>query len=600
VVVPFPEPLVPVQGGDSDSILIHNTDAMDEAIDEGALPLQTTTAGSLITFYCSVQPTLANTDVRPSQAVASGKPSNHTTPNGQWALRSPPSSSDLRPQDSLPRISPSFPRCRSFYQSSQEPSHPHPQATDHRSSFLHRRPYSSNFPRLPPPSGSVMMPKQGKVQREQKRIAPYRKPLPRHRHHVVPTERASHSSHRAYVQPHEHLCYDFIPSPNEPRVPSWRLSRSHLPQELPPLHAHDHLYPPHVPPPPPPSSSIITPERGRGQYEHKRTASYGRSPLPQGHWQWPQGHATPIDQKSAGDIPERSRRAAMSLVLSFFPLSSTKTIFSGPDISLPCSLPLSIPSSIRTYGWLKVPANTELRLRYWHLLDPAATIDDLLRRCIVKGLPYCILLPSSQGTFFRESSFVVDKAHPIVQAHKTVTLDMVQEYFRNVRRLLGQPDAHKFIEYGGLISRIVRHFAPGLSARAFDGPSLREGPTDIENTHYGHHITQAEIQTLLGFTSNNNTFWPHPHCYENSPKYNGEWTQANEAWFENHVNRISTCAASCIRSQTDWRRNIRPHNAEAGTSPTTIGTVAHAKACCTKLLHEHPDLWSAYNRFPCM
>ena len=36
-----------------------------------------------------------------------------------------------------------------------------------------------------------------------------------------------------------------------------------------------------------------------------------------------------------------------------------------------------------------------------------------------------------------------------------------------------------------------------------------------------------EIQTLLGVTTNDNSFWPYPHWYEQSSRYNGEWTAAN-------------------------------------------------------------------------
>jgi hypothetical protein len=129
-------------------------------------------------------------------------------------------------------------------------------------------------------------------------------------------------------------------------------------------------------------------------------------------------------------------------------------------------------------------------------------------------------------------------------------------------------------------------------------PPLDMHGTEVDGngTHYAMRITQAEIHTLVGLTSQNNTFRPYPTLYEGSQKYNGEWTEANEGWFLKHVNRIQGCTPGCIRSGTDWRNAIRPHTNEAAGDPTTSGTVAHARASCAKLVEEYPDFSNAFNR----
>jgi hypothetical protein len=296
------------------------------------------------------------------------------------------------------------------------------------------------------------------------------------------------------------------------------------------------------------------------------------------------------------------RNAAIQLLLSFFASSATNTIFSDPDVQITDPLPLAVPAHIRKCVRLKVPANTELRLRYWHLLDPTASVDNLLVRCLTKGLPYRVCIPSvpslPTNSFFRDHALVVDTANLLEQGQtKSVTTPLVQSYFVNVQRLLRQPDAHKFLECGGLISRIARHYAPGLLALAFNGPRLdwRGTELDADGTHYTYNVRQAEIQTLLGLTTNSSSLWPSPDLYENSDKYNGEWTQANEAWFLKHAAKIQGCMQGCLRSGRDWRKAVRGHTDQQIASPTTIGTVAHARASCDKLTLEYPEFWSAFD-----
>jgi hypothetical protein len=326
----------------------------------------------------------------------------------------------------------------------------------------------------------------------------------------------------------------------------------------------------------------------------------------------PQSYEEPQESKAlfsciAGTSvkPSEARRdAAIILVLSFFTSSATNTTFSGPDVQITDPLPSVIPSRIKQYGRLRVPANTELRLRYWHMLDPTASIDDLLRRCLMKSLPYRIFLPtgalsSPNHSFFRNHALSVDKANLLEQGQtKRVSAAMVQKYFENISGLLSQPDAHKFLECGGLLSRIARHYAPGLLVCAFNGPPSDGQGTELsaDGTSCAHHVRHAEIQTLIGLTTNSSSLWPFPDRYENSDKYNGEWTQANETWFLKQATKIQGCAEGCLRSGRDWQNAVRGHTNVQIASPTTIGTVEHAKASCDKLVMEYPEIWSNFDR----
>ena len=103
---------------------------------------------------------------------------------------------------------------------------------------------------------------------------------------------------------------------------------------------------------------------------------------------------------------------------------------------------------------------------------------------------------------------------------------------------------------------------------------------------------------LIGLTTNNSCLWPYPVWYEYSDKYNGEWTEANEGWFLKHVDRIQGCTDGSLQSGRDWQKAIRGHTDEQAASSTVIGTVAHARAICGKLVMEYPEFSGGLESMP--
>jgi hypothetical protein len=177
---------------------------------------------------------------------------------------------------------------------------------------------------------------------------------------------------------------------------------------------------------------------------------------------------------------------------------------------------------------------------------------------------------------------------------------MITQYIHNVREVLRRPQARRFISMGGLLSRIAQEYAPMLYMEALLGPSvaaIEQGRLDIDDngTHFTDLITPGEIKMLLGVTTNQNSFWPYPEQYEQSSKYNGEWTEANEAWFKRQSDAIYFSKDGCLQSGRAWKNAIRPYSAVEYSSKTKSGTAAHAKACCIQLMREWPELWRGFN-----
>ena len=74
-----------------------------------------------------------------------------------------------------------------------------------------------------------------------------------------------------------------------------------------------------------------------------------------------------------------------------------------------------------------------------HLLDPTASVDNLLVCCLTKGLLYCVCIPSvpslPTNSFFCDQALVVNTANHLEQGQtKSVTPPLVQSYFVNVQR----------------------------------------------------------------------------------------------------------------------------------------------------------------------
>ena len=298
------------------------------------------------------------------------------------------------------------------------------------------------------------------------------------------------------------------------------------------------------------------------------------------------------------------RKAAIDYILTSFPPSATMTEFCNSSAQNGDVTFSAIPDHVLRHGRLTMPATTEIRLRYWHLRDPSAKLYDLLTRCVSKGLAFCIFLSNTfrttlDSTLLRHSSqFVLDTSTRLIKQnpHQKVSPALVKEYLENVHEVLRRPQARRLVLYGGLLSRIVRQYAPNLYAEALLGPSaaavdLGRLNVDYDGTHFTDLITPGEINMLLGLTTNQNTFWPYPEQYERSSKYNGEWSAANEAWFQRQAEAINYSKVGCLRSGVAWRNAIRPYIPEEYSCATKPGTAAHATACCAHLTKEWPELW---------
>jgi hypothetical protein len=338
-----------------------------------------------------------------------------------------------------------------------------------------------------------------------------------------------------------------------------------------------------------------SPRRKSPQHRQRSPPRYRRSPSRQRfspnqrYRSYPEASQTP--RRSAVIASAARRDTAIAFIQSSFPSSRTNTMFAGPAVQIDHTRPVPIPGLLQQKGQLTVPANTELRMRYWHLFDPNLSVSDLLTRSLIKGLPYSVTLPPAFSPNLSLPTLQQSLAHIPQGRNEPVSRLMVDQYLNNVRMVLSRPHAYKLLERGGLIWRIVRHYGPQVYARAFIGPL----PAADNSTGHNNVINPDEIQALLGVTTNSNSFWPYPEWYEKSGRYNGEWTAANEAWFIKHAEDIRFARQGSLRGGRSWQHTIRIHTAEMVSDPAVSGTMAHAQACCTHLAGKWPELWDRFD-----
>lgn len=302
---------------------------------------------------------------------------------------------------------------------------------------------------------------------------------------------------------------------------------------------------------------------------------------------------------------------ALALINKAF--ACARSTFSGDVINLRGNGPPVVTTCLRA-GRLVLAASTELRMRFWLLQDPSVTIADLLPRCLAKGLPFRMFVSQAALPQLAPADLSIFPATPVWLTYPDALIqqgcnkgtaselrDMCIQYRRLVAEVLSRPHARRFLTAGGLLWRIAREYGPpDLFRRALQGPSATVtiyGRSDIDRIHkdVDDLLIATEIDVLLGRTTNSNSFWPSPEIYEGSPRYNGEWSAENEAWFVRHADLIENSGVGSLKSSQAWKNDIRPHTATKRILCSTVGSQAHAHDVCVQLQGLFPCFWAHWD-----
>ncbi|KIJ09492.1 hypothetical protein PAXINDRAFT_17412 [Paxillus involutus ATCC 200175] len=228
-----------------------------------------------------------------------------------------------------------------------------------------------------------------------------------------------------------------------------------------------------------------------------------------------------------------SNGAAISWLISQFP----STYFIAEH-------PLEYNGTITRHGTLEVPARTQSRLRLWILRNPTQPLRHFLLFCLSCGLQWRVVEPSPlQDIPLTPVANII----PLLQHSSNVAID----YERNLRTLFARPHSHQLLARGGLLWRLATHYSgllgldDTLVAYNLSGPNGRTNHAEL---------TTDEIDALLG-RSPSTSLWPPLEVWNNSDRWNGQWSPSNEEWFLTHAEVIRSDIKKAFKSRRVWLRN---------------------------------------------
>ena len=134
----------------------------------------------------------------------------------------------------------------------------------------------------------------------------------------------------------------------------------------------------------------------------------------------------------------------------------------------------------------------------------------------------------------------------------------------------------------------------------FKGPSStalvygRHSPL-VQNNLVDNFLMPTETTTLLGVTALHQSFWPPLELFWDSQHFNGEWSPANEDWFDCHTKKILAGDVSALTPQKQWKTHFHRRGTRDLPALAIVGTGDHAQSLQDALLSSFPDVWDSYN-----
>ncbi|KAG1855268.1 hypothetical protein F4604DRAFT_1685752 [Suillus subluteus] len=115
---------------------------------------------------------------------------------------------------------------------------------------------------------------------------------------------------------------------------------------------------------------------------------------------------------------------------------------------------------------------------------------------------------------------------------------------------------------------------PGVLLQAVTSLTRTFG-SDIDD-----RVTDGEIDLLLGITDRG-SLWPTPDLWRRWQKWQGEWSEDLERWFQERITAMASRPQSALLTHAQWKCSIRRHTLVALEDPSTIPT---------RLCHSSPEI----------
>lgn len=226
---------------------------------------------------------------------------------------------------------------------------------------------------------------------------------------------------------------------------------------------------------------------------------------------------------------------------------------------------------------------TPAALRFSQLLSEGQlpTHDDRLRYAVAHGFAFLAGVERVGPATDASDASQDDDALAIavtqaVEAHEvpasvvitdnTAPEHRFEQWRAGVRMVLRRPHARAALARGGLIARIAREFGVTIDA-ALEGPTTETQTLGSPNTVMvpggrtltDDYLSESEVAILLGVVGPRARYslWPTETTFANNWwRDAGEWTEAHEAWFVEHISRLDSPWAAAL-NKDQWRGVLR-------------------------------------------
>ncbi|KAA1474676.1 hypothetical protein DENSPDRAFT_852450 [Dentipellis sp. KUC8613] len=290
------------------------------------------------------------------------------------------------------------------------------------------------------------------------------------------------------------------------------------------------------------------------------------------------------------------------------PIQSTPpNLLAGPDLSIHLSqISGSTPPTLSNHtvsrfapafpmhisGFLYFSDRSLLRVLHWIALHGTENNALLVPWLLARGIPFHWRVPFTPLPALPPLPYSLSAATTALW-HTRPGGAIYDDWRAAVQQVLARPHARRWFLEGGLLWRIALEFStPEIRRQVFEGPSLTA-------TLYGrgdtYNILQAvigdgafteedaELNILLGRVTNQ-SLWPAPTIWSSTSMWVGEWSAADEVWFQCRLASLSNGPLQFL-PEGQWRSRLRD---AASTENRRLAQREGSDRRAQELLATHP------------
>lgn len=261
------------------------------------------------------------------------------------------------------------------------------------------------------------------------------------------------------------------------------------------------------------------------------------------------------------------------------PMDALSCVSGSTANATPPAIP---PSGERMIAW---EPRAGVRACLWFCEDSTRSPADLLTLAYLMGCRIYVSTPMADMP--PQPNYADFTPLPGKQSLRRTAL---RQYLQNLETLFARPHARAAFLEGGILWRIAVEWAPRWQVDMLWEAVSPAGRIEFNPVKGGaqYALSQNEIDTLMGLTTEGTQIWPPPEFWNRYDKWLGQWTPGNEAWFVQQARNIRAGSLT-PKSLSKWRSQLRMRTLEAENVSDVPGSAAEAEWIVNTVEREFPQ-----------